>query len=845
MILRLMVVWMMAFGGVVAGAPFFDPLMPVHGTSVKVGEDDVLARGLLVRVSEGVWVVFDQELLRPAGWFASRAGEEPVSLELMAQASWVEPTKKAGVKVPVPNGRVMPMVSALPGVGVREGAVVTDPRPRYGRESGRGGLEGSGRKFLGYDVSGEVPVLSYEVDGVVVREWYGMQRDGVVRHLAVGPGAELVFMVAAGDAGRVVSNHSGLVLEAKDGLLLGRLAASVNERRVGLGYFQGAGGVVGNTLGAPSGNKLRWPQTIRTKLLEAQKSGPGWALDGVDLPLANPWGRRMRPADLAFLPSGEAAVVTFEGDVWRMRVEGDVVVWRRIAAGLCEPLSIGQVGGVVQVFTRNGLVRLRDTNGNGETDFYENHSSLMVQTTSTRGYPLDMEMDGEGRTWISFGGIATTDKGLSRDAPADPHSGGILAISADGRELEVIASHAREPFIGYDREGRRLAMSDQQGQYVPSSGIFPVVKGGAYGYGGKGEERMILPAVWIPHEQDTSSGSPLWLDGGTAFGSWEGGLLNISYGTGRLFLVRPGGGWPSTRGAVIPLGIETELPLLHGRANPADGSVWLAGFRIYDSRVAPLEGIGRLRRTEGALGAPVDAAIFGEGVVITLDAAIDEESANVRNFRVAEWQYKRTPRYGSPRYKRDGGEGVDRVGTAMTLLSRDGRSVFLHIPGLKPTMQLEVAHGLKTGGVGAVVPVVYFSAAELSPLPWEELGFDQPNLEGMVAVLWDDGAVEVEPSAEFGREIATRFGCVACHSVDGRQEGHSGPTWKGLAGSMRKFRDGSSRVADRDYLRAAILTPEVSVVEGYDLGMASYAGVLGEAELESVILFIESLGERP
>jgi hypothetical protein len=37
------------------------------------------------------------------------------------------------------------------------------------------------------------------------------------------------------------------------------------------------------------------------------------------------------------------------------------------------------------------------------------------------------------------------------------------------------------------------------------------------------------------------------------------------------------------------------------------------------------------------------------------------------------------------------------------------------------------------------------------------------------------------------------------------------------------------------------LEPAKSIVEGYALGMGSYAGVLSEVELESILLYIRSL----
>ncbi|MGC4015954.1 MAG: cytochrome c [Luteolibacter sp.] len=96
-------------------------------------------------------------------------------------------------------------------------------------------------------------------------------------------------------------------------------------------------------------------------------------------------------------------------------------------------------------------------------------------------------------------------------------------------------------------------------------------------------------------------------------------------------------------------------------------------------------------------------------------------------------------------------------------------------------------------------------------------------------------------SADAGKELATRYGCIACHSVDGATVGHSGPTWKGLLGEKRTFKDGTSLTADEAYIRESILDPAKKIVKGYELGMGSYAGVLSDTDIDSLILYIKSL----
>ena len=843
---------LLALAGPLAGAsPFFDPGVPVYATPVDAGASGSIARGLLVRTGGDGWLLFDQDLLRPALWFQAPAGKPPVSLVMMSQASWEKPTQKGGVKQPVPAAPGLALSPALPGVGAVPEDLLKDPRPVFGNDAGRGGLEGSGRRFRGYNLAGDACVLSYQCGETVVREWYDGDRSNLSRHLAVAGGGELLFLVAAGNfeikgstatspSLQVSANHPGMKLEARDGHLFARLAASKQERRVSLIYGADRTNPGVKTPATPAAYPARWKQGIDTRINEATRSGPGWVLDKIALPESNPWKRRVRPADIVFLSPEKAAVVTFEGDVWRIDLAGGRVRWTRIAAGLCEPLSIEQVKGVLQVHTRNGLVRLRDLNNDGETDFYENHSSLLIQTAGLRGYPLDMEVDDEGNTWASTGGIVTDDKALTNKPSPNPHAGAIVKISADGKSVEVVGNHAREPFFGRDPKTGHIVMSEQQGHWEPSSGSYPVPEGASYGFGYADASAIMPPAVWIPHDQDTSSSSPMWVRG-TAFKAWEGGVLQLSYGTGRLFLVRHGDGWPAKEGAVIPLGIETGIPVLHARTHPADGSIWLAGFRIYDSGAPDLEALARLRPAKEPLAAPVDAKLVKEGVVISFDTPLEPSSVKPEAVQAREWQYLRSGNYGSPRMKRDGKQGADPLATGGTFISKDGKSVFIHIPDLKPTMQLEISHRFYVKGAKEELRSVFFTVSAPPSAEWASLGFDVPKLDAAVAKVHGSETANATPTVELGKEVATRYGCIACHSLDGTQEGHSGPTWKGLYGSERRFTKGTPRKADDAYLLESMLEPGKAIVEGYSLGMGSYAGVLSDSEMQSIVLFIKSL----
>ncbi len=93
------------------------------------------------------------------------------------------------------------------------------------------------------------------------------------------------------------------------------------------------------------------------------------------------------------------------------------------------------------------------------------------------------------------------------------------------------------------------------------------------------------------------------------------------------------------------------------------------------------------------------------------------------------------------------------------------------------------------------------------------------------------------PAGEAGRAVAKDAGCMSCHGGNG--EGGVGPTWQGLAGSTVELDDGSTIVADRDYLVRAITDPNAEKVAGYPVSMP-VAGLTPE-QVESIVDYLEEL----
>ena len=91
-----------------------------------------------------------------------------------------------------------------------------------------------------------------------------------------------------------------------------------------------------------------------------------------------------------------------------------------------------------------------------------------------------------------------------------------------------------------------------------------------------------------------------------------------------------------------------------------------------------------------------------------------------------------------------------------------------------------------------------------------------------------------------GESVAESFGCLACHSIDGSIL--VGPSWQGLAGSERVFDDGSTAVADTEYLRESIVNPGARIVEGFTNAMqADFGDRMTSEEIDAVVEYIQGL----
>jgi cytochrome c oxidase subunit 2 len=82
--------------------------------------------------------------------------------------------------------------------------------------------------------------------------------------------------------------------------------------------------------------------------------------------------------------------------------------------------------------------------------------------------------------------------------------------------------------------------------------------------------------------------------------------------------------------------------------------------------------------------------------------------------------------------------------------------------------------------------------------------------------------------------------CSSCHKEDGSGRG---PALAGIFGTPRPLADGSSVVADENYLRESIMNPSAKVVRGFPTPsiMPTYQGTMSEERLIELVAYLKTL----
>jgi cytochrome c2 len=850
--------------------PFFSSVLDARRAGPGFPANNLTPRGLILNLGRGHWVGFDTDLLRVAAMWRGHG----VTPKALAPGSYHTPDRKTPggqFPAPEPDGPVWLANGIYPGWQAGARPSLDDPREPAPspEEVGRGPLPDGLGRFEAVRLVPGGAVLEYTAGRARIRELMTVSDHGgrlaVERHFHVAPSTEPLWLALGFKAAQTaiaLSPGARAVLEAlpvpvpaatsaaaaaaPGTLWVVKVPAHAEPIEFGAAFTEtGTLPEVGPRAVPAGAPPARWPQEVTTtQTLSSAKDA--YVVDDIALPLDNPWRRNVRPGDIQFLRDGTGVSVTLDGDVWFIRglhQHTGQVRWRRFASGLHEPLTLAIRDEQVYVFDRNGIWRLRDTNGDGEADVHELFSNAFAQTADMREFPSTLR--------LAPGGEFVIAKGNQQATTIGKHNGHVLRISADGRRATVLGYGFRQPNIGVNVRTGLVTASDQQGHYIPSTPLHIVRDRQFYGFLSDKLPREAYPApiaeplTWLPHATNASAMSQVWLFG-ARMGPLNDALVHIGFNRPELFHVLLNERSGELQAAVVSVTSAFEFPPLNGSVHTVDGQLYLAGFQIlgWGTTATRLAGLGRVRYTGAASRLPREIVPMETGVLLRFETALDRGMAvNPDNYSLTSWRYKRTYQYGSPQFRTDGTPGIDRLAPSQAYLSKDGKSVFIAVPGMKPVMQMRVGWSLASSDGARFQESTYLT-------PYALPRFD-PRAEGFGDLTVDltpraaASSVSAPVSVDEGRRLAQLYGCVACHSIEDTQISRLGPAWKGLYGSQRAYAKGVVRVtADDAYLRESILEPAAKVVAGYErgeAGMPSYAGVLTAQQIESIILFIKSL----
>jgi len=662
-------------------------------------------------------IAYDLDLCRPIGAWSGRFTTE---MNLMSRGAY-----------PTAIGESVFVTGDFAGFMPGADAVSLTPRKGFGP------LPAGQVRFKGFHNAGHQVVIRWDVAGIAVDEAAEVvtanEVQFVVRTLEIAPSSKGVTLMLgkSADAARIVTLGATKV-DQLHGHAVARVDGSKDVTTVRVAYLP-TGVPLPQSFETDLPSRLLkvaktlWPETVETAGKLSEKSGEAYVVDDVKLPVTNPWKAPMFTSALDFLPDGRAVVSTFHGDVFIASGIDDKlekVTWRRFAAGLYHTLGLKVVNGEIYVTCRDGVWKLRDTNGDGECDTYEAFNFDLMVTKNFHEFTFDLQTDPAGNFYVIKAG-PVRNGGRGFDEICD-HHGALLKISADGKKSELFASGFRAPNgIGISPTGQ-LTSGDNEGTWTPVCRLNWIKHGGFYGvpplaHRATEPTDYDRPLCWFPKEVDNSSGGQVWVTS-DKFGPWKDRLLHLSYGTCSLFGVLPQevsfNGQPQMQGGVARFNVNFASGAMRARFNPKDGQLYVTGLRGWQSTATQNGCLQRVRYTGAATRMPIALAATKKGMRIDFTCEIDAKAAaDAGNWNIEVWNYIWSSAYGSPDIStleikvaaaELGNDGKlqfskaqmserkhDPLTVKSATVSADRRSVFLEIPDLRPAMQMQLKYDIK------------------------------------------------------------------------------------------------------------------------------------------------------
>jgi cytochrome c oxidase subunit 2 len=105
---------------------------------------------------------------------------------------------------------------------------------------------------------------------------------------------------------------------------------------------------------------------------------------------------------------------------------------------------------------------------------------------------------------------------------------------------------------------------------------------------------------------------------------------------------------------------------------------------------------------------------------------------------------------------------------------------------------------------------------------------------------WLAGNGSAVTMADDGQKVFSELGCAACHRSETQGRG---PDLAGVYGKPVMLDNGSTVVADDNYMRESILNPGAKVVAGFRPIMPTFNGIVSEEQMLALLSYMKSLSQ--
>lgn len=588
-----------------------------------------------------------------------------------------------------------------------------------------------------------------------------------------------------------------------------------------------------------------------------------YRIENVDYPNSIRSSNAAGIAAVAFTPSGSMVIATRLGEVWMRRVGGP---WRLFARGFDDPLGLlAESETSICIAHRPELLRARDTDGDGEAETFDVVGGDWGQTFNYHEFVYGLKRDRAGNFYVALaldsqGARNAEQKALYPTLPyrgvrnleavlgSSSHRsevmwrGWVVRITPEGKTEPVAAGFRQSNGIGLSPKDE-LFVTDNQGDYKPSTGLIHVEKGDFHGHAEslkwepgyspaeatmeKLWRRLKTPAVVFPHgELGVSPGEPVWDLSGGKFGPYSEQVFvgDFSRIVIRASLEKVAGAW---QGAAFPfLGRNETAGYVSGErlksgttrgVFAADGSLYLAAT---SGQGAGEDGLQRIVWDGKTSPDMLDITLTESGFRITFTRPMSAETtSNPENYEISRFRYYYQAMYGSPRIDEA------RVTPTRALAAHDGLSVDVFIEGLEPGFiyKFSVPH-LRTREQDLLANSVgYYTVNRLRNGGTTVGGTTRLPLPGENTARSREPPMRSRDATVAAGEMVYRLYCTACHQPDGR----------GVPGGAANFAEDKARLAKSDSELQAVITHGIEAK-----GMPAFGGILNASQRSAVLAYI-------